>query len=237
MSKSVPPPSVYPHVAAGWVLLCAGLAIGESRISGLGAAGDNDGLIAALCALGTTARKDKDGSWVIAGRGIGAIIEPGDVIPVGGDRWQLAALAGLLGSHPVFAVLAGVAVVGNNLPPVLRAAGARVQLPASGGMPMTIAGARDAVPIEISLATTDADIAVTALVAGLNARGTTRIAFAGAGLPSPLADGISVLRRFGAEISDTIEDGHRVIRLRGQPDLRCQNITIAGPLVIAVDGP
>lgn len=237
MPKSAPPPPVYPNVAASWVLLCAGLAIGESRISGLGTGVDAVGLIAALRSLGASARQEADGSWVIAGQGVGALTEPAGVIAVGGDRWQLAALAGLLGSHPVFAVLAGSAGAANDLPLVLRALGARVQQPASGGMPLAIAGARDAVPIEISLATGEADTAVTALVAGLNARGITRIAFAGDDLPCRFAQGIAVLRRFGAEISDTIEDGHRIIRLRGQPDLRCQDIAIAVPLVIAVDGP
>ncbi len=218
-----------PDQAARWALLFAGLAIGESRIS---ASGDHSVLIAALRALGATARQDRDGTWVIAGRGIGALTEPDAVIAVGADRWLLAALAGLLGSHPIFAVLTGDAECPDGLPQLLQSIGALVQHPASGGMPLAIAGARDALPIDQS--GIDGDLAIAALVAGLNARGVTSLAFAGVELPAEIALGIATLRGFGAEVTDDVEDGQRVIRLRGQPELRGCMI---GGLVIAVDGP
>jgi cytidylate kinase len=219
----------HPDLAARWALLVAGLAIGESR---LGRNADHPAIIAALRALGSQMRQDGDSSWVLSGRGIGGLVEPAAVLDVGADRWLLAVLAGLLGSHPIFAVLTGVAPFPDGLPGLLRALGARVLHPTSGGMPLAIAGARDALPLDIAVA--DDDLAVAALVAGLNARGITRLAFAGAELPRVIADGVATLRAFGADVSQSMEDGRRVVRLRGQPNLRGPVIV---PLVIAVDGP
>ncbi len=219
----------YSDLAARWAFLLAGLAIGESRIS---ARGDHSAMIAALGALGATARQAPDSTWVINGRGIGALTEPDTVLDVGADGWLLAALAGLLASHPIFAVLTGAASLPAGMKAMLQLIGARVQQPASLGMPMAIAGARDALPIDIEV--TETNLAVTALVAGLNARGTTRLAFTGTVLPPMIAHGITTLRGFGAEVSDTVEAGQRVILLRGQPDLRC---VVRPALVIAVDGP
>ena len=218
-----------PDLAARWALLFAGLAIGESRIS---TRVDHFALVAALRALGAAARRESDGTWVITGRGIGGLTEPAGVIDVGADRWLLAALAGLLGSHPIFAVLTGDVVLPTDLRALLQSMGARVEHPASGRMPVAIAGARDALPLDVSV--TEDDLAVAALVAGLNARGTKRLAFAGADLPPVIARGITALRAFGADLSDTIDNGQRVISLRGQPDLRGHTVP---PLVIAVDGP
>ena len=220
-----------PHsdLAARWALLFAGLAIGESRIS---TNADYSAVITAFRALGATARQDPSGTWVINGRGIGGLTEPDAVIDVGADRWLLAALAGLLGSHPIFAVLSGEAILPAGLPALLQSIGAEVRHKATGGMPMAIVGARDALPIDIS--GPDDELAVAALVAGLNARGTTRLVFTEAGLPAAIALGIATLRAFGANVLDTIEDGHCVIRLRGQPELRGYTIP---KLVIAVDGP
>ena len=215
-----------PDLAARWALLVAGLAIGESRIASFA---DHSAIIAALRALGTQVRQDHTGIWVISGQGIGALAEPAAVIDFGADRWLLAVLAGLLGSHPIFAVLTGNAPFPDGLPALLQALGARVLHPASGGYPLAIAGARDALPLD--MAVMDDDLAVAALVAGLNARGITRLAFAGADLPPVIAHGVATLRAFGADVAESVEDGQRVIRLRGQPNLR------AARLVIAVDGP
>src|ERR1700722_17443159 len=92
-------------------LMFGGLAIGESRITGLLEGEDVLRTAAAMRALGAEVTHDADGTWRVAGRGVGGLVEPDDVLDMGNSGTAARLLCGILASHPLFAVMTGDASV------------------------------------------------------------------------------------------------------------------------------
>ena len=88
-------------------LMLGGLAVGETRIQGLPEGEDVLRTAAAMRALGAEVVRDAPGAWRVAGRGVGGLVEPADVLDVGNSGTAAWLLAGILASHPLFAVLTG----------------------------------------------------------------------------------------------------------------------------------
>src|SRR5690242_10645384 len=88
-------------------LMLGALAVGETRITGLLEGEDVLRTAAAMRALGAEVVHDADGTWRVAGRGIGGLIEPPDVLDVGNSGTAARLLCGVLASHPIFAVMTG----------------------------------------------------------------------------------------------------------------------------------
>ena len=74
-----------------------------------------------------------DGIWRVAGRGIGGLTEPADVLDMGNSGTAARLLCGILASHPLFAVMTGDASLrGRPMRRVidpLTATGARFRRP------------------------------------------------------------------------------------------------------------
>src|SRR4051794_36051642 len=64
-------------------LMFGALAVGETRISGLLEGEDVLRTAAAMRALGADVVRDADGTWHVAGRGVGGLVEPADVLDMG----------------------------------------------------------------------------------------------------------------------------------------------------------
>src|SRR6201995_4011782 len=88
-------------------MMFGALAIGETRITGLLTGEDVLRTAAAMRALGAEVICDPDGIWRVAGRGIGGLTEPPDVLDMGNSGTAARLLCGILASHPVFAVMTG----------------------------------------------------------------------------------------------------------------------------------
>src|SRR4051794_28825068 len=88
-------------------LMFGALAVGETRISGLLTGEDVLCTAAAMRALGATVTQDPDGLWRVAGRGVGGLTEPEDVLDMGNSGTAARLLCGILASHPLFAMMTG----------------------------------------------------------------------------------------------------------------------------------
>ncbi len=88
-------------------LMLGALAVGETPIEGLLEGEDVLRTAAAMRALGAEVVREAPGRWRVAGRGIGGLIEPADVLDMGNSGTAARLLAGLLAGHPVFSVLTG----------------------------------------------------------------------------------------------------------------------------------
>src|ERR1700723_3845606 len=222
-------------------LMFGALAIGETRITGLLTGEDVLRTAAAMRALGAEVTRDTDGSWRVAGRGIGGLLDPADVLDMGNSGPAARLLCGILASHPLFAVMTGDASLrGRPMRRVidpLTATGARFSSREGGRLPVAIQGARDALPLDYRVPVPSAQVKSAVLLAGLNAPGITRVEE-----PEATRDhSENMLRHFGATVRVEIAGSGRIIELRGQPELRAADVVVPGdpssaafPLVAAL---
>ena len=209
-------------------LMFAGLAVGETRIEGLLEGEDVLRTAAAMRALGADVVQDGPGRWRVSGRGLGGLVEPSDVLDMGNSGTAARLLCGVLASHDLFAVMTGDASLRRRpmrrVTMPLEACGARFEAREGGRLPLSIRGARAALPIEYRLPVPSAQVKSALLLAGLNAPGWTVVEE-----PEPTRDHSELmLRHFGAELEVHAARGGRVIRLRGQPELVANDVQVPG---------
>jgi 3-phosphoshikimate 1-carboxyvinyltransferase len=222
-------------------LMFGALAIGETRITGLLTGEDVLRTAAAMRALGAEVMHDPDGIWRVAGRGIGGLTEPADVLDMGNSGTAARLLCGILASHPLFAVMTGDASLrGRPMRRVidpLSETGARFTAREGGRLPLAIEGARDALPLDYRVPVPSAQVKSAVLLAGLNAPGITRV-----DEPEATRDhSENMLRHFGATVRVETDGAGRIIELQGQPELRAAAVLVPGdpssaafPLVAAL---
>ncbi len=208
-------------------LMFGALAIGQTRISGLLEGEDVLRTAAAMSALGASISRDGV-DWLVAGRGIGGLTEPADVLDMGNSGTAARLLAGILATHPFYAVMTGDASLrkrpmGRVITP-LAATGARFSARDGGRLPLSIEGTGDALPLTYKLPVASAQVKSAILLAGLNARGITEVEE-----PEPTRDhSENMLRHFGAEVSVTAQGSGKIIHLTGQPELRAADVLVPG---------
>lgn len=222
-------------------LMFGALAVGETRIEGLLEGEDVLRTAAAMRALGAEVERRADGAWVVAGRGVGGITEPEDVLDMGNSGTAARLLAGILASHPLFSVMTGDASLRRRpmrrVTEPLARCGARFASREGGRLPLAIEGAGDALPVAYRVPVASAQVKSAILLAGLNARGTTRVEE-----PAATRDHTeNMLRHFGARVRVENAGAGKVIELDGQPELRAADVVVPGdpssaafPLVAAL---
>jgi 3-phosphoshikimate 1-carboxyvinyltransferase len=222
-------------------LMFGALAIGETRITGLLTGEDVLRTAAAMRALGAEVLHEPDGVWRVAGRGVGGLTEPADVLDMGNSGTAARLLCGILASHPLFAVMTGDASLRSRpmrrVTDPLTACGARFAARAGGRLPLAVEGARDALPMDYAVPVPSAQVKSAVLLAGLNARGITRVEEREA----TRDHSENMLRHFGASVTVEFAGAGRVITLHGQPELRAADVVVPGdpssaafPLVAAL---
>ena len=209
-------------------LMFGALAMGETRITGLLEGEDVLRTAAAMRALGAEVVNHGDGRWSVAGRGIGGLAEPADVLDMGNSGTAARLLCGILASHPIFSVMTGDASLRRRpmrrVTDPLSATGARFASREGGRLPLAIEGAQQAMPLEYRLPVASAQVKSAVLLAGLNARGITLVIE-----PEATRDhSENMLRHFGATVSVEAEGHGRIIRLTGQPELRGADVAVPG---------
>jgi 3-phosphoshikimate 1-carboxyvinyltransferase len=222
-------------------LMLGALAVGETRITGLLEGEDVLRTAAAMRALGAHVERKGSGTWLVAGRGVGGLTEPADVLDMGNSGTAARLLTGILAAHPLFAVMTGDASLRSRpmrrVTAPLAACGARFSTREGGRLPMAIEGARDAMPLSYRLPVASAQVKSAVLLAGLNAPGITRVEE-----PEATRDhSENMLRHFGADVTVAAEGYSRIILLHGQPELRGADVAVPGdpssaafPLVAAL---
>ncbi len=223
-------------------LMFAGLATGRTRIGGLLEGEDVLRTAAAMRALGAEVSRAGDGVWEVAGRGVGRLREPGDVLDMGNSGTAARLLAGILASHAMTAVMTGDDSLRQR--PMARVieplalGGARFVARAGGRLPLCIEGTGAARAIVWRQRVASAQVKSAILLAGLNAEGETVVEE-----PVPTRDHSEcMLRHFGAAVSVRPDGaGGTVIRLRGRQPLIARDVAVpadpssaAFPLVAAL---
>ncbi len=223
-------------------LILGALAVGETRIGGMLEGEDALNTAKAMQALGAKVVRTGERQWVVHGVGVGGFAEPKHPLDFGnsgtGCRLTLGAVAGC----PITATFDGDASLRSRpmrrvLDPLERM-GARTLASADGRLPLTLAGARDPLPIVFKPPAPSAQLKSATLLAGLSAPGETIVIEAEATRDHTE----KMLAYFGADVLvETLEGNGRCIRLAGQPELTPQPVTVpadpssaAFPLVAAL---
>ncbi len=208
--------------------MLGGLAIGETRISGLLEGEDVRATAAALRALGVPVARLAPGEWSVSGVGVGGLAEPDQVLDMGNSGTAARLLLGLLATHAMTAFMTGDASL-------VKRPMARVTRPLSrmgadfvtrgGRLPLAVRGAARPIPIVQAMEVASAQVKSAILLAGLAAAGRTTVIE-----PARTRDHTErMLRHFGADVTiETIEGGATAVTVAGQPELAAAPIRVPG---------
>ncbi len=214
-------------------LMLGGLAVGETVVHGLLEGEDVLRTAAAMRAMGAEIAKDeKTGIWRARGRGVGALVEPADVLDLGNAGTGARLLMGLIAAHPIVAVFTGDASLrrrpmGRVTQPIEKMGAKFVARGRSEGkvlLPLTVIGASDPIAIEYAVPVPSAQVKSAVLLAGLNTPGTTVVIEKEA-----TRDHTELMfRHFGADIDVTDTPKGTRIALKGQPELTGREVRVPG---------
>ncbi|MFT3810033.1 MAG: 3-phosphoshikimate 1-carboxyvinyltransferase [Micropepsaceae bacterium] len=210
-------------------LILGAMAVGETVISGLLEGEDVLRTGAAMAALGAGVKRDADGVWHVHGVGVGGFAEPGEVLDFGNAGTGVRLAMGAVATTPIACTFTGDASLcrrpmGRVLDPLARFGA--VSMGRTGGkLPLTLTGARDAMPVVYASPVASAQVKSAILLAGLNAPGETTVIEREATRDHTE----NMLRAFGATVKvEDISEGHAVT-VGGHADL------LAVPIMVPAD--
>ena len=222
-------------------LMFGAIAVGETRIRGLLEAEDVLNTARAMTALGARTWRDDEGVWHVQGVGVAGLESPDQALDFGNSGTGVRLALGLMATTPLIAKCIGDASLSRRpmgrVTKPLEQMGVRFETAEGGRLPLTIYGAKHAVPITYTLPVASAQVKSAVLLAGLNAPGRTTVIE-----PVATRDHTErMLKAFGAKLSILDMDGARHISVEGQHELAAQEIDIPGdpssaafPLVAAL---
>jgi len=223
-------------------LILGALAVGETRISGLLEGEDVRNTGKAVAALGATVAQRGAGEWRVRGIGVSGFAEPRQALDFGNSGTGCRLMLGAVAGCPITATFDGDASLRRRpmrrvLEPLERI-GARTLVAAEGRLPLTLAGARDPIPIVFEPPVPSAQLKSAVLLAGLAAPGQTIVVEKEATRDHTE----KMLSHFGAELRVEGEGAlGRRITLIGQPELTPRPVMVpadpssaAFPLVAAL---
>jgi 3-phosphoshikimate 1-carboxyvinyltransferase len=210
-------------------LMMGGVATGATEIHGLLEGEDVLRTAAAMVAMGAAAERGRDGVWRVQGRGIGALVEPADMLDLGNSGTSARLLMGLVASSPLTAFFTGDASLRSR--PMARVAkplaeiGARIVARDGGRMPLAVIGTAEPVPITYRSPVASAQVKSAVLLAGLNTPGRTTVIE-----KEPTRDHTELMfRHFGVEVAtETLEDGALAVSVTGQPEISGRVVRVPG---------
>jgi 3-phosphoshikimate 1-carboxyvinyltransferase len=82
-------------------IMLGALAVGETRVTGLLEGEDVLATAAAMRAMGATIERQHDGDWLVAGVGVGGLLQPAGALDMGNSGTSTRLLLGLVASHPM----------------------------------------------------------------------------------------------------------------------------------------
>jgi 3-phosphoshikimate 1-carboxyvinyltransferase len=226
-------------------LILGALAVGETRISGLLEGDDVLHTAQTLRELGAMVERNGGGNWRVRGVGVGGFAAPAQKLDFGNSGTGCRLMLGAVAGCPITATFDGDASLRRRpmrrvLDPLERI-GARTLDSADGRLPLTLAGARDPIPIVFEPPVPSAQLKSAALLAGLAAPGETVVIEAEATRDHTE----KMLGHFGADVRvEPHGRNGRRITLAGQPELVPQPIVVpadpssaAFPLIAALITP
>jgi len=208
-------------------LILGTLALGRTRITGLLEGADVLATAQALRQLGGHIEKDTDGSWIVEGIGLNGFSEPDAPLDLGNSGTGARLLMGVVAGSGIRAVFTGDASLSARpmarVTTPLELMGARVTAREGTYLPLTIEGLLQPHSISYESPHASAQIKSAILLAGLTARGQTRVIE-----PRPSRNHTeAMLRHFGVPVDETpTETGGMAITLAGDARLVAADVEV-----------
>jgi 3-phosphoshikimate 1-carboxyvinyltransferase len=212
-------------------LIFGALTVGETRVSGLLEGEDVINTGKAMRALGAAVERTGAGAWRVHGVGVGGFREPRCVLDFGNSGTGCRLVMGAVAGCPVTATFDGDASLRKRpmkriLDPIELVGAHAVSASDGGRLPITLAGARDPLPVVYRTPVPSAQIKSAVLLAGLAAPGQTIVIESEASRDHTER----LLRHFGADVRVEAEGAAgRKITLQGEHELT------TAPVVVPAD--
>jgi 3-phosphoshikimate 1-carboxyvinyltransferase len=224
-------------------LILGALTVGKTRVSGLLEGEDVINTSRAMRALGARVERTGEGRWQVDGVGVGGFAEPSAPLDFGNSGTGCRLVIGAVAGCPVTATFDGDASLRQRpmtrvLDPLERMGARALRVAEGGRLPVTLQGARDAIPIVYEPPAASAQLKSAVLLSGLAAPGETTVVE----VEATRDHTERMLRHFGAEVRvEPIGRDGRRITLVGQPELVPADVVVpadpssaAFPLVAAL---
>ena len=224
-------------------LILGALAIGRTNISGLLEGDDVINTGKAMRLLGARVVRVGEGLWQVDGVGVGGFAEPSTALDFGNSGTGCRLVIGAVAGCPITATFDGDASLRTRpmsrvLDPLQRMGARTLRIAEGGRLPVTLQGARDAIPIVYEPPAASAQLKSAVLLSGLAAPGETTVVEAEATRDHTER----LLKHFGAKVTSKAHGDHgRRIVLQGQPELGPAQVVVpadpssaAFPLVAAL---
>ena len=208
-------------------LMLAGIASGQSRVSGLLEGEDCFSTLKCMEKLGVDITRDNSGTYIVNGVGLNGLKEPADILDCGNSGTTMRLLSGLLAGRPFYSVLAGDRSL-NSRPmdriiTPLSKMGAEIWSRQQGLAPLSIRGGNLA-SINYNSPVASAQVKSSILLAGLSTKGITYV-----NEPAQSRDHTEkMLKAAGVDIE--INDNTIKLNSSGQPELKPLDINIPGDI-------
>lgn len=208
-------------------LILGTLARGTTRISGLLEGEDVLATAQAMRQYGATIARSSDGIWTVDGIGVGALLEPSDIIDCGNAGTGVRLIMGMAAAYPFASTFTGDGSLRKRpmkrvLDPLIEM-GAQVIARDGGLLPLTIRGNDVPLPTTYTVPMPSAQVKSAVLLAALSTEGTTTVIE-----PIPTRDHSErMIAGFGGDLTvEEGEDGSRIITVQGGKPLTGQDVTI-----------
>ncbi len=208
-------------------LILGTLARGTTRVKGLLEGADVMSTASALRQLGGQISREEDGTWRVDGIGLNAFAEPAEPLDLGNSGTGARLLMGAVAGSGITAIFTGDASL--SVRPMARVTNPLVEMGATCTardgtyLPLTMSGLASPMAIDYASPHASAQVKSAILLAGLTARGQTRVIE-----PAASRDHTeTMLRHFGVPVeSETLDDGRLSITLNGEVDLNAADIVV-----------
>ena len=212
-------------------LMLSSLAVGSSTISNMLEGEDVLATAQALQQMGARITRIGEQQWQVNGVGVGGLLPPADRLVMGNSGTSARLLMGLVATHGFPATFTGDASLSKRpmervITP-LNKMGAKFRGNNEDRLPLTVIGTNLPQPITYETPIASAQIKSAILFAGLNSRGATTVIEKVA----TRDHSERMLKGLGADIvSEITPDGLNKVTIKGQTELKPQNINVPGDI-------
>ena len=208
-------------------LMLAGIANGQSRISGLLEGEDCFSTLKIMKKLGVDITRDNSGTYLVEGKGLNGLKEPTDILDCGNSGTTMRLLSGLLAGRPFYSVLSGDSSLNSRpmdriITPLTKMR-AQIWSRQEGLAPLSIKGG-NLTSINYDSPVASAQVKSSILLAGLSTKGITYV-----NEPAQSRDHTEkMLKAAGVDIQ--IDCNTIKLNSSGQPELKPLDIKIPGDI-------